>query len=144
MSDNQQGRLDGLPVELYDGRFGGTFEMDQETGTAIAYDDVLTFMVVGVAGKCSFDTNKSGDLKRTNTFEVTNVNIVPNDIAVKLANELGTMVDGVNGGQLSLTQIDPTTMFDDDNDDDEVFTPAPLRTGRDADLDEFLNEGWDK
>lgn len=136
MSANQ-GRLDGLIVEMYDGKFGGTFEMDSEVGESIAYDDVVTFMVVAVAGKAAFDTNKSGDLKRTNTFEVSNVSIVPNDVAVKIANQLGVLADGVNGGQLAFEQNVEAT-FDDDDEGDVKVSAAPKSTGSDDDLNSFL------
>lgn len=147
MSTNQ-GRLDGLVVEMYDGRFAGAFEMDSDIGESIAYDDVVTFMVVAVAGKASFDTNKSGDLKRTNTFEVTNVSIVPNDMAVKIANQLDVLVDGLNAGQLTFDQ--PSTVDEEydtlvdwieeeglDDTEPQVVASIPKSTN-DKDLNSFL------
>jgi NACalpha-BTF3-like transcription factor len=122
MTKRNQGRFDGLPVEIYDGKFAGTFDMEPEQGEDVAYDDVLTFLVVAVAGKVAIGATKSGDLKRTNTFEILNVNTVPQSLAIKVANELSVQADGVNAGQLSaFDQEDVTATFDDnDLDDDDV------------------------
>ena len=136
---SNQGRLDGLEIDIYDGRFGGSFDMDTEVGQTISYDDVVTFMVVAVAGKANFDTNKSGDLKRTNVFEVTNVQIVPDSMAVKMANELNVLVPGVNGGQLTLTGPSVTASFDDEEEDEFVPASAPAN----GDLGELYDDkGW--
>lgn len=142
---SHEGRLDGLVVEMYDGKFGGTFEMDTEIGESIRYDDVVTFMVVAQAGRASFDTNKSGDLKRTNVFEVANVSIVPNEMAVKIANGLGVLADGVNGGQLHFDQGDVTAEFVEDDHDGYVVVdkPGAKIQGHDSDLDAFLNSDED-
>ena len=108
-----QGRFDGLPIEIYEGRFAGGFEMDQEIGESIAYDDVVTFLVVAVAGKANIDATKSGDLKRTNYFDVESVSIVPPESATQVINEIGALVDGVNAGQLKLGQ-NPTESWADE------------------------------
>lgn len=131
-----QGRLDGLLVEVYDGRFGGTFEMDREIGEGLAFDDVVTFLVVAVAGKSNFGANKSGDLKRTNVFEVSEVSIVPNELAVKVANEVGAYVPGVNFGQLALGS-DPLASFDEDDDDDDDITEGDESELDPRDPDDF-------
>lgn len=141
MSVANQGRLDGLLVEVYDGRFGGTFEMDTEVGESIAYDDVVTFLVVAVAGKSNFGANKSGDLKRTNVFDVSEVSIVPNELATKVANQLNAFVPGLNAGQLTLGS-DPHANFDDEEDDDDE--EDTVGDPNDADDFDFLDDDeWD-
>jgi hypothetical protein len=90
MSFNQ-GKLDGFPVELYDGRFSGVFELEDEEGEAIGYDDTVTFLVVASADKAAFSTLKNGELKRTNTFKILSSRIVPVDTAV-------TFVETLNEG----------------------------------------------
>jgi hypothetical protein len=145
MADTQ-GRLDGLAIEVYDGRFGGTFEMDKEIGQNLAFDDVVTFFVTAVTGKSNFGANKSGDLKRTNVFEVSEVAIVPNELASKVANELNIAVDGVNYGQMELGGPDPTAKLSETlaeviaDADDDVFTPPTLPSTGEADW--YDDEGW--
>ena len=144
MSVANQGRLDGLLVEVYDGRFGGTFEMDTEVGESIAYDDVVTFLVVAVAGKSNFGANKSGDLKRTNVFDVSEVSIIPNELATKVANQLNAFVPGLNAGQLSLG-ADPFASFDDDDDDDDEDEDTLLADPADPDDFSYLDDDeWDR
>lgn len=77
-------KFDGYPIELYDGRFSGTFELDEEVGEAIKYEQVVSFLVVANASKAAISTNKDGDLKRTNTFAVQQVKLVSNEQAEAL------------------------------------------------------------
>lgn len=111
-----QGKFDGIHVEMYDGKFAGTFEIESELGEKISYDDVVTFMVVTTAGKASIDSNKDGDLKRTNYFDLSQVQILSNEDAAKIMNYLGGAVEGINSGQLSF-----------DNDADKEFTDEEVQ-----------------
>lgn len=110
MSNN--GRLDGIAVDLYNGRFSGSFEIDEEVGESIAYDDVVSFLVVGTAGKANFNATSKGDLKRTNVFEVTNVMILTPEVAASLLHKKD------NSGQLTILDAlhnqEEDTFFDED------------------------------
>lgn len=77
-------KLDGFSVDIYDGRFSGTFEMDEEIGQDINYEDVISFVVVAAVGKANFNTQKNGEVKRTNVFAVENVKILKPEVASQL------------------------------------------------------------
>lgn len=109
MSFNQ-GKLDGFPVELYDGRFSGVFELEDEEGEAIGYDDTVTFLVVASADKAAFSTLKNGELKRTNTFKILSSRIVPVATAV-------TFVETLNEG----VEVEPTLWAEPEYDDTDFY-----------------------
>lgn len=117
------GRFDGMSVEMYDGRFAGTFEMDQDLGESIAYDDVVSFFVVTTAGKVGIDATKSGDLKRTNTFEVDAVQFVPVNQASKILNDLG-IVDPQLGLFEGPKDAPKDYEFDPEDSNEMIFSPG--------------------
>lgn len=103
------GNLDGFPVELYDGRFSGKFELDEEDGRKIGYDDVVAFLVVTTADKANFDMTKLGEVRRTNTFGVSNVRIVPSRMAEEFLDRLNGSEPGE--GYIPLEVIQAVTPF---------------------------------
>lgn len=90
-----QDKFDGLPVEFFDGRFSGSFDIDESIGKEIGYDDVVCFVVVGTANKAGISQNKAGELKRTNVFKVTNAKVVNGNTALKVLNQVDIEVPGI-------------------------------------------------
>lgn len=132
---NGQERFDGYPVTLYDGRFSGAFDLPEEVGAGLEYDEVVTFVVTATVGKATIASTRYGDLKRTNTLSVLNAVPVPysavnavND-AVSIAGEAGevSVVElqtlGSNESQIVAASVET---FLDDADKDEVFSPGGL------------------
>lgn len=72
--------VDGSPVELYDGKFTGTFGMEDADACGIAADDEVFFIVSAKAAIPSFSAAKKiKGLKRTNVFKVGDVKVVESD-----------------------------------------------------------------
>lgn len=123
---NGQERFDGFAIAVYDGKFAGGFDLDEDLAKDIGFDDVVTFIVTGRVGGVSIGETKTGDVKRTNTFQVTSSVTLEPQVAAKVLNSLGAAVNGVNAGQLSLdNNVDMAATFDDDDDLD----PVPATTG---------------
>lgn len=138
-----QDKFDGLPVEFFDGRFSGSFDIDESIGKEIGYDDVVCFVVVGTANKAGISQNKAGELKRTNVFKVTNAKVVNGNTALKILGQADIEVPGItppeeyHGGDafvdpdsgeiygLDADEDEPYWLKDevDDDDDDEPELP---------------------
>lgn len=110
-------RFDGFEITLYEGKFQGSFDMDEALAEDLRFDDSVTFIVTGRIGGVQLAETKLGDLKRVNTFQVASTTALDPQTATKVLNSLGQMVSGVNGGQLHLGQ-NPTATLDDDDDVD--------------------------
>lgn len=129
MKDNGQERFDGFAVSVYDGKFTGGFDFDEDLAQKIGFDDVVTFVVTGRVGAVGITETKLGDLKRTNTFQVTSsVPLQPKD-AEKLLNSLGQSVNGVNAGQLTIddalaVNTEELTTVDSENGSTMGSTPS--------------------
>lgn len=68
-----QGRFDGMEVELYEGKFGGGFDLEDVDGERVSYDTTFVFMVTAIAGKTTFDVTNQGDVKRVTQFDLRDV-----------------------------------------------------------------------
>lgn len=90
-----QDRLDGVYIQSYDGRFTGRFDIDENRGHEIAYDDVVCFVVIATAGKAQFGTDRAGDLKRSNVFEVSEVVPVDGSIAYSVMDQAKIALPGL-------------------------------------------------
>ena len=125
--------FDGFPVELYDGRFQGRFEIDDEVGARIQYDDVVTFVVTATAHRVEVAATKDGDLKRTNTFVIDGVKVLTTA-------EIIAEAEGypVHGNQQS---FEPT----DESESEEVIPEfddfVDVKPSNDKALSSFLSEG---
>lgn len=137
-------KLDGMQVDTFAGKFGGSFDMEEDLGSGIDFDDVACFLVVGTADKAAHEITKGGDVKRTNTFTVTSATYLDPDFATKVLNTLKESVDGMNAGQLGFVvdgsgALQPEQPITAGLDDDDFYeapqTPAPKP---DAALDSFL------
>lgn len=129
------GKLDGYPVELYDGSFSGKFEMTEEDGKRIGYDDVVSFLVVATADKANFDTTKGGEVRRTNRLTVNEVMLLEHSVARDLmasAGRLESQPGEETIEELTLREVREAmaefTMLDDAfdviEDFEEVFSPG--------------------
>ena len=76
-------QFDGFPVELYDGKFSGAFDVDEHIAQSIAHGDEVAFLVVGTTKGSSFTDTKDGQVKRTNTFKVTEALVIDNEELVQ-------------------------------------------------------------
>jgi len=73
---NGHEQFDGLPVQLYEGKFSGNFDIEEDLGKKLSYDDEVTFIVTArVGGNCSFGETKQGDIKRVNTFKISGIEV---------------------------------------------------------------------
>lgn len=90
MSDTWK-KFDGYPIELYDGRFSGTFDMDEQSGEGIKHEQNVAFVVVAHADKAAISTNKDGEVKRTNTFKVQQVKVISGGEAETLLHAQGLL-----------------------------------------------------
>jgi hypothetical protein len=88
-SSRGQLRFDGMDVTLGEGKFSGGFDLDDETMDSLRLQDQVTWIVTSVLTKAGHGETKTGDLKRTNGFEVTGAKMVDPDVAVKLLQSLG-------------------------------------------------------
>lgn len=82
-------RFDGMDVTIGEGKFSGAFDLDDETMDSLRLQDQVTWIVTTVLTKAGHGETRTGDLKRTNGFEVTGARMVDPDVAVKLLGSLG-------------------------------------------------------
>ncbi len=131
-----QDSIDGYAVEKYDGRFSGTFDMDEAHGKQVAFDDVVTFVVVAEVASPKFSQNKAGEVKRTNSFKVTNVRIVNGNTALAILEKANLEVPGLtppptyhgseafidpDSGEIYGADADPDQPWWDDEEGEEAF-----------------------
>jgi hypothetical protein len=90
--------LDGEPVEIYEGRFTGSFDIGDD-GISISTDDLVCYLVTArvSAPKFSF-IRKSGKLKRTNSHTIESAIKLTPEKAMYLLDSIGAKVNGVNDG----------------------------------------------
>lgn len=118
-----QERFDGYPVTLYDGRFSGTFELPENVGADLEYDEVITFLVTATVGKAVLDATRLGDLKRTNTLKVTaavpvapgKLNSVSDVINYGVSSDMGVVTEDLESEYLAAAE---------EEEDVEVFSPG--------------------
>jgi hypothetical protein len=89
--------FEGQEVLSYDARFSGTFETDNQTGVALAHDDLVSFVVTARVTDAKFTTSRTtGIQKRTNTLAIEDVIALGPDQAAWFYDQLGRVVTGVN------------------------------------------------
>lgn len=71
-----QESLDGFVVESYEGRISGSFDVVQDDGRKLGYNDEVLLIVQGHVKAPAYKTDSNGDLKRVHTFEANEVTIV--------------------------------------------------------------------
>lgn len=75
MSDKHES-FDGFSVVMYDGKFSGSFDLDDETAREIGLDDVVTLVVTARISGAAHSETKTGDIKRTNVFKVSTAQVL--------------------------------------------------------------------
>jgi hypothetical protein len=138
MMSSKAQQFDGFSVTVYEGKFAGGFDLDEDFASDLRFDDVVTFIVTGRIGGVSLGETKLGDLKRVNAFQVTSAVALDPQTATKVLNSMGQMVDGVNGGQLTIDQPDVTATLDTTS-GSEPMLPVEPRDVKDAVLADFLS-----
>lgn len=126
-----QERFDGFPVTIYEGRFSGSFEIPEELGAKLEFDDVVSFVVTCTVGKATIDSTRLGDLKRTNAMSVQNVAPASQKAVDEAYAANGFTLDT----QLPLDVaplveddeefVDPEDVFTPETGDVEPWTPPP-------------------
>lgn len=87
-----QEQLDGFVVESYEGKIVGSFDVTQDDGRKLAYNDELLLIVQVHVKAPSYKTDTNGDLKRVHTFEANEVSIVTDgDIWTKVEDIVGVV-----------------------------------------------------
>lgn len=117
-----QERFDGFAVAVYDGKFAGSFDLEDEMGHELAMDDIVTFVVTARVGGANFDTTKTGDIKRTNKFDITSATALDQALA---SNVLNVLSQAPAGNQLTI-QGAIAAQDDEDLDDEDKALAAAL------------------
>jgi len=95
--------FDGEPVSLYEGRFVGSFLMEEVDGSAISNGDLVTFIVTARVDAPKFSyTKKTLDLKRSNAMKIVSVVPMDSDKASYIYDQAGLAVSGVNAGIIEI------------------------------------------
>lgn len=118
--DNQE-RFDGFAVAVYDGKFAGSFDLEDDMGNELAMDDVVTFVVTARVGGANFDTTKTGDIKRTNKFDITSATALDQTLA---NNVLNVLSQAPQGNQLTIQGAIADQQAEDLDDDDKAIVEA--------------------
>lgn len=90
--------FDGIPVDFYEGRFSGVFDLEDEDGVGISSGDVVSFLVTTSVSNPKFSHNRRGDFKRSNTFKVVTAYPIDRDEAKYLLDNMEKLVMGINDG----------------------------------------------
>jgi hypothetical protein len=80
-------KFDGMSVDLYEGKFSGSFECDSLDASDVRIDDELYYLVRVRAKGASMDETRNGDLRRTNVFAVSDAVRIDNDTAFKISTQ---------------------------------------------------------
>lgn len=71
MTKNNDGEyFDGTAVSIYEGAFSGSFDLPEDVGVKMRFNDVVVFMVTATVGQSKVAATKSGDLKRSNRLDI--------------------------------------------------------------------------
>lgn len=114
-----QMRFDGMDVSIGQGKFKGSFEIDEEMLASIKHGDVVTFVVTAEAGKAEHDRDKKSDLiKRTNTFEMIQVVVLDAKTATTVLRSIDANTPN------SAREMPGQTNFMDDTDAGTIHVPG--------------------
>jgi hypothetical protein len=75
-----QQRFDGMEINVYEGKLTGSFELEDVQATNMNLDRVVVFVVAARLGKAQVEPTKDGDIKRTNTFVVSELQILEGEL----------------------------------------------------------------
>jgi hypothetical protein len=114
--------FDGDPIELYEGRFSGSFEIDSDSGASMSHGDLVTFIVTARVDSPKFSHVRNQGLKRSNTMKVVSAVAMDADKARFLYDNAGMNVSGVNDGIIESKSIDvPDVSIDEIIVQDNIF-----------------------
>lgn len=116
-----QERFDGFAVAVYDGKFAGSFDLEDDMGNELAMDEVVTFVVTARVGGANFDTTKAGDIKRTNKFDITSATALDPTLA---SNVLNVLSQAPSGNQLTIQGAIAAQEDEDLDDEDRAIQDA--------------------
>lgn len=122
--DLRDGRefFDGDPIDFYEGRFSGPFEIDSESGASISNGDLVTFIVTARVDTPKFAHVKKLGLKRCNTMKIISAIAIDADRARYLYDNAEINVEGVNSGIQETPNIDINQItISDILDQEDVF-----------------------
>lgn len=94
--DNNGEYFDGTAVSIYEGAFSGSFDLPEEVGVKMRFNDVVVFMVTATVGQSKVTATKSGDLKRSNRMDI----IAIRDIDPQAARAIDNVLNGPAQGAL--------------------------------------------
>lgn len=76
----QQLKFDGFDVSVHEATFTGKFDLDEEESESIKLDRVVVFLVAARVGKVLHAADKDGEIKRTNTFVVSEAQMLQGEL----------------------------------------------------------------
>lgn len=68
--NNDSEYFDGNAVTQYEAKFAGTFDLPEDVGSDMRFNDVVMFLVTANVGSSSVTATKTGDLKRSNRLDI--------------------------------------------------------------------------
>jgi len=80
--------FDGTAVSIYEGAFSGTFDLPEDVGTKMKFNDVVVFMVTATVGQSKVTATKAGDLKRSNRLDIIAIRDIDSRAAQAIENAL--------------------------------------------------------
>lgn len=107
--------IDGRPVEIYEGRFTNTFEMEFEEGSVLSDGGFVTMLITAEIGTPKFNSNKQGQLKRANQMKVIDARSLSQDEAIHILDSMGQLPNAVNPSLATVSNInDKLFSFDEE------------------------------
>ena len=103
-------KFDGMGIDLYAGKFSGSFDLETQDATDQAMDQEAYFVVRARVTGADMRTTRHGDLQRINIYAVADV--------VRIPTEVGFKLQTVRSAQLMLD--DMSADLKDDLDDQPV------------------------
>jgi hypothetical protein len=88
--------FDGTAVSIYEGAFAGSFDLPEELGVKMRFNDVVVFMVTATVDQSKVVATKSGDLKRSNRLNI----IAVRDIDPQAARAIDNVLNGPAQGTI--------------------------------------------
>lgn len=112
-----QMRFDGFDVNVFEGKVSGKFEMDDVQAGKLGLDRVVIFVCAARLGKAQVETTGEGDIKRTNTFAVSDVRMLEGEMREQAIRFLAD-------------PLQETLDFDLDDDEDDLEPVGAATNGR--------------
>lgn len=84
MTASFSSRFDGFSVDLYAGRFNGSFDIETTDANDQSLDEEAYFVVRARVQGAQMKHTKNGDLQRVNLYGVADVVRINSDVGIKL------------------------------------------------------------